>query len=101
MTTPTIPFRESFREALLSGRKTATSRTSQYGEQGRQFQAFGVLFEFTFVERRLLAEIASHHYKAEGCASPDEFIRVWNEIHPRKRFDPLTVVWYHEFKLVS
>jgi hypothetical protein len=41
--------------------------------------------------------VANHLYEIEGAESPDEFIKVWNQIHPYKKFDPDQIVWVHFF----
>ena len=35
----------------------------------------------------------------EGCSSPEEFIEIWNGLHPRG-FHPDDWVYLHEFELV-
>ncbi|MCG2737746.1 MAG: hypothetical protein L6282_15285 [Candidatus Methanoperedenaceae archaeon] len=95
--TKRIPFNEWSQERLLLGSKTATSRTSQYGKIGDTFQAGDKTFELTDVSRKSLEDIAQNHYLDEGAKSPEEFIRVWNSLHP-KGFDPKQVVYFHKFK---
>lgn len=97
-----IPFKERFREAMLDGTKTWTSRTKRYGKKDDVFPAFGCDF---LIEKdpfeMMLEEIASFHYKEEGCSSRDEFIAVWRKIHPRKGFVPDQIVWVHQFRRLT
>lgn len=97
MTELEIPFMERFREAMLDSRKTVTSRTKQYGKRGDQFEAFGAPFVILDVMRMPLWEVRDKWFKWEGVDSPEEFERVWAEIHPKKGFDPKQVVYLHRF----
>ena len=96
-----IPFKEDFKELLLKGGKTATSRTKQYGQQGDTFAAFGAEFEITAVERHPLRVVKWHFYKQEGFYSPEGFGKVWDLIHPRRGYAPDLLVWVHFFKRVD
>ena len=93
-----IPFREEFREPMLKGQKTATSRTEKYGDVGDTFTAFDALFEITSVHKLHLGTIAKYHFKVEGVASPEAFKQKWAEIHPRKGFDAEQQVFIHFFR---
>lgn len=92
-----VPFNDWSQERLLQGSKTATSRTKQYGNIGDTFQAGDKSFELTGVSRKNLWDIAQNYYLDEGAKSPEEFIEVWNALHP-KGFDPGQVVYFHKFK---
>ena len=93
-----IPFRVQFREALLSGQKTATSRFQRYGNPLDNFQAFGATFEILAVSQITLYEVAASEYKAEGFSCPLDFLEVWERIHPRRKVDEYTEVWFHVFR---
>jgi len=93
-----LTFKPLFREALLSGRKTMTSRTKKYGKPGDQFEAFGGIFHLTEVRKKLLGGIAEHYFHQEGCDSPIHFQQVWKALHPRKGFDPEQEVYLHIFE---
>jgi hypothetical protein len=95
-----IPFKEHFEEAMLSGRKTWTTRSKKHGKSGDIFEIFGAKFQIIDVEQMRLGQILDH-YKQEGCKSPEEFIRIWNTIHPKKGFNPFDVYWVHFFKLLG
>jgi hypothetical protein len=95
--TVTIPFRAEFKEAMLDSRKTATSRTRQYGKRGDQFEAFGAPFVILQVQKLTLREIADKWFEAEGVESPKAFEAKWAEIHPDKGFIPEQEVFLHLF----
>ncbi len=92
-----VPFNDWSQERLLLGSKTATSRTSQYGSIGDTFQAGDKSFELTDISRKNLWDISQNYYLDEGAKSPEEFIEVWNSLHP-KGFDPEQVVYFHKFR---
>ena len=93
-----IPFRDDMKLAILNGKKTCTSRNKRYGYIGDQFEIDGQKFVLTWVSHVYLDDVAHLKYQDEGFESPNQFIEVWNQIHPRKGFDPLQTVWLHEFK---
>lgn len=93
-----IPFKEQFRQAMLSGRKTMTSRTKRYGEVEDTFDAFGATFQITDVMRCSLMLVANEYYLDEGCDSSEDFVKIWEKIHPRRGFDPNQGVYVHTFE---
>jgi len=93
-----IPFMEQFREPMLAGIKTCTSRTKKYGEEGDTFEVFGAMFEIQSVCRFPLRAVASELYKYEGFNQPEEFIDIWTSLHPRKGYDPEQRVNVHFFR---
>ena len=97
MKTITIPFRAYFKNRMLTGKKTATSRTRKYGEKGDQFNAFGQVFEIASVERMMLEDVAKRFFRSEGFDSKEEFLECWASIHPKAKFDLTKPVWLHEF----
>ncbi len=96
-----IPFREEFRDLLLTGGKTATSRNTGYGAPGTVFEAFGARFVITAIRRLTLREVAEKHFAEEGLESAEEFVDVWQKVYPFRGFDPDHRVWYHEFRRVA
>ncbi len=96
-----VPFLADFREALLSGAKTATTRTARHAEEGDTFEAFGATFEVLAVRRTTLAAVKLGYWQREGVASPEAFERVWTRIHPRAGFDPAKAVYLHKFRRVA
>ncbi len=96
-----FPFRPYWKDKMLSGQKTCTSRPSRYFFKDNKFMAFGAIFELIKVERLSLEHVATVLYKDEGCDSPDAFIAVWNDIHHIKGYVPEQVVWVHHFRLVK
>jgi len=93
-----IPFKPRFKEPMLNGTKTWTSRTKCYGKVGDTFEAFGYEFEIRKVTRRHLEWVADH-WKEEGFTSKLEFIQFWIKLHARKGFLPIQLVYVHIFKL--
>ena len=92
-----IPFQESWREAVLDGRKVCTSRGKRYGKPGDTFGAFGQEFELLAVARVSLEDVSQHLFRQEGCSSPEELRAIWAELHPRKGFVPEKMVYVHWF----
>jgi hypothetical protein len=45
-----------------------------------------------------LGHVRDHLYAAEGADSPEEFVEVWNSIHPNKGFEEGQLVWVHWFE---
>ena len=93
-----VPFKDGFKEAMLCGVKTATSRTRKYGNQDDTFTAFGVEFKITDVSVFTLDSIATHLWKQEGCGSKEQFKRIWTQLHPVAGFQPDQRVWVHRFR---
>lgn len=91
------PFDPRFKEGLLSGSKTLTSRTKKLGNKGDTFRAFGGYFLLELVWREKLRRVRDLYYEEEGCSSPEEFEEVWKSLHPRKGFDPDLKIWVHKF----
>ncbi len=95
-----IPFQEQFSEAMLTGRKTVTSRFKRYGNVGDKFSVFGARFWLIRVTRTDLVYVAEEWYREEGFQSTDEFYLAWKKIHPRRNILS-SRVWVHEFERVS
>lgn len=93
----TIPFQNRFKEPLLSGQKTATTRREAYGKPGEYFGAFGATFLITGVTKMLLKDVAHLHYKEEGVGEPEEFINVWVTLHPVVGYREFDEVYFHTF----
>lgn len=95
-----IAFKEEFREVMLNGDKTFTSRTKKMGTYNDTFEIFGATFRIKDVSRMTLNTVAHAFYKEEGCKLPDDFITIWQKIHPRKGFVPEQWVFVHEFERI-
>ena len=95
-----IPFKERFREPMLNGIKTMTSRTKCYGRIGDWFNAFDQTFVLTAVVERHFDFIVDH-WKEEGCSSKEDFLAVWREIHPRRALNMQDKFWTHSFQNIS
>jgi len=94
----TIPFQQEWHDKMLNGNKTCTSRTKRYGNSDDWFKQFGSVFTILSVEKFPLQYVANFLYLKEGCSSPDEFKKIWTELHPRKSWVPGQVVFVHFFK---
>jgi len=94
-----IPFLPEWETLILTGKKTATSRTKRYGYPGDYFESFGLIFILRDVYRIRLNVVAWYHYLEEGCNSETEFKKIWKRLHPRKGFQPDQKVYFHEFRL--
>lgn len=95
-----IPFKERFREPMISGVKDMTSRTACYGRVGDYFNAFGHTFVLTSVVERHFDFIVEN-WKAEGCSSKEDFLAVWRDIHPRRALNMKAKFWVHKFQDIS
>jgi hypothetical protein len=95
-----IPFLEHFKESMLNGTKTMTTRSKRYGWKGDTFDAFGATFQIEKVYKAALSWIAKYCWQAEGCSSEQDFIDVWKSIH-HKRNDPRSLWHVHEFRLLE
>ena len=100
MTVVSIPFMERFKEPMLNGTKTWTSRTKKYGKAGDYFVAFGRTFQIHKVSIKPLQEVVQH-FKEEGLVSEEEARKVWASLHPVKGFVSTQLVFVHEFELVQ
>lgn len=96
-----IPFLDRFKEPMLSGAKTCTSRTKKKGEPGDTFDAFGATFLINYVDRVRLDYVARLCWKQEGATSMENFVEIWKHIHPRKGYDPDQWVYLHGFEVTS
>jgi hypothetical protein len=94
-----LPFRPEFKERMLEGIKTATSRTRQYGEPGDSFSAFGANFTIEKVLHIPLRVVINYWHRSEGFSTPQGFMECWAQIHPRAKFDLDTKVFLHQFKI--
>jgi len=93
-----MPFLERFREPMLKGTKTWTSRSRKMGSPKDTFPAFGHEFEIVKVERRLLDDILNH-WQEEGLESRDEACKVWLTIH--RKLETGNRYWVHIFRRIS
>lgn len=89
---------ERFREALASGRKTATTRSKRYVRPGERFVGLGMEFECLRTVQLPLAVIRDGYWEEEGVSSPEDFVKIWNGIHPRRGFVGTDVRWLHTFR---
>ena len=96
-----IPFNDWSKERIKAGQKCATSRYKRYGKPGDTFMVDGETYELTHVVKRRLGIVAYYYFEEEGAKNPQEFIQIWEEIHPKRGFIPDDIVWYHAFRKVE
>jgi hypothetical protein len=96
-----IPFLSMFKEPMISGVKTWTSRTRAFGKPGDTFKSFGRTFVIKKVSKKTLREVAEH-FREEGLSSEEELVSVWREIHPfNKGFNSSQIVFVHQFNIME
>jgi len=93
-----IPFKERFREPMLRGIKCWTSRTKRYGNIADTFEVFGETFVITEISKMKLKAVGDR-YLVEGCESREDFIELWQKLHPRTGFNPEQLVFVHVFAM--
>jgi len=85
-----IPFMGDFFPKLDDGSKTYTTRSRAYGQVGDIFEVPGhpgPEFELLEIKKMRLCIVAISHWKEEGCTSALNFIKIWNNLHPRKVYE--------------
>lgn len=98
-----IPFLEQFNEDIATGQKIMTTRTKRYGDPGDYFwvpwRGMKCKMVLLSVFRLRLHHVAYKFHQAEGFSEVDEFIAVWNKIHPRKSYamTQQNNFWVHVF----
>jgi hypothetical protein len=97
----TLPFRPEFWGPITTGRKTVTSRTRKFGEPGDLLDTSVGPVRLLEVFQTTLEDVRDHLWTKEGVHGPNDFERVWKEIHPRKGFDPAQEVWVHRFEYIG
>jgi hypothetical protein len=100
MTRVKIPFLYRFKEPMLAGVKTCTSRTRKMGEPGDTFDAWEAEWQINMIWKTPLS-IVRLLWKREGVESPEEFEIVWQQIHQRRGFRMNDLVYVHEFSRVD
>lgn len=93
-----FPFGADFKDAMLNGIKTMTSRNKKYGGKGDTFEIFGETFTLLEVFQQSLESIKNNNYKEEGFEKPKEFEDIWVKLHPRKGWIPEQMVYVHRFQ---
>ena len=103
-----IRFARRFLPAVLSGRKTCTTRQTPKGKPGDvlpvadedgNLQGFDI--RLLSVERVRLGDVAERFFADEGFDSPEGFIEAWREIYGMYTYFPETWQWLHRFEVVD
>jgi len=92
-----IPFKKEMKALILAGRKRCTSRTRKYGDTGDEFRIGRNRYMITFTVKRSLRYVAEYLYTDEGFNTPEDFVKYWKKLHPKKEYDPDQQVWVHYF----
>ncbi len=106
MTEVDIPFNDWSKDKLESRKKTATTRTEAYGSSGDVFKVelkngqtrYYMIWGIFHVP---LQTVKNCFYRIEGCESEGEFLSVWEDIHPRKGYEPDWLVHLHIFSEID
>jgi|SRR5712692_2136738 len=96
-----IPFLFSFKDAMLSGKKTMTTRTKAWAKEGDTFRAFGNTFRMKSVVEMMLGRVAYEFFSEEAFDAAEDFIETWNLLHPRKLWNLEQKVFSHTFELIK
>lgn len=98
-----LPFQPEFKERMLSGKKTCTTRTRRYGRSGDYFTTFGKYFVLTEVYPIRLTRVVYFHFEDEGFDSPQAFIECWDKIHPTVKYNDRRdrTVYIHYFQPIK
>ena len=100
-----IPFNKWSLERLYDERKCATTRNKKYGVVGDWFEVVfkdrdeSRKYQLIEVTKTKLRSVRDFAWQDEGASCPEEFEKVWIEIHPRKGFELDKEVWYHHFRV--
>jgi uncharacterized protein YqfB (UPF0267 family) len=101
----TIAFAPKLHLPIRTGSKTKTARTKAYGSRGDVLRVQKsdppMFLRVLHVHRVKLQSVAMLHFRQEGFSSPEGFIEAWNEIHPRTRYRPETLVYLHTFEVTE
>jgi len=102
-----IPFNKWSLERLYDESKCATSRNKKYGNIGDWFEVIfkdkdeSRKYQLIEVTKTKLKSVRDFGWQDEGCNSPEEFVKVWKKIHPRKGWIDNQYVWFHKFRELS
>jgi hypothetical protein len=106
-----MPFYDDMKDAILEGRKTATTRTKNYLNKyapwdlpvrdAMMWKNCIIYILWTDVKKMKLGYVRNDHFKEEGFETPEDFEKKWKQIHPRKGYSPLQEVYFHTFKVLE
>jgi len=107
-----IPFSREMAIAAIDGMKITTTRSEKKGEIGDTFWfedprrdneermvKYGGQFRIIDIHFVGLGTVKSDYFLLEGCASPEEFERVWRSLH-RGHFTAKKLYYIHFFARV-
>lgn len=99
-----LNFLEKFKEPIVKGTKTQTSRRSKKNiERGdviyANFAHMSIGIRVCDVYKKRLGDFDEDDALREGCSSLLDFQEVWRRIHYRDGWNPNQNVWVIRFKL--
>lgn len=93
-----IPFGDRFKEVMLNGTMTWTSRSRWFGEVGDWFEIFDGVFDIVERKRLPLAKVVYHHWEEGGFGSVEDFKEYWKKLHPKVGYKSDWMVHVHVFR---
>lgn len=96
-----LPFLPEWREAMLLGRKTATTRRRPHATVGDTFEVFGRTFRVVAVAPMTLRDVHDFWWREEGVESPADYRLVWMRLHPRRGYVGTDRVYLHLFRIME
>lgn len=84
-------------ERIASGQKICTTRSKRYGNPGDCFYAGKSRHELKEIIQFPLWFVRDFLWHPEGAQSPQEFTKIWREIHPREGLKEDKIGYTHFF----
>lgn len=94
-----LTFTREMEEAILSGKKTKTTRAHPR-QEGEIFVVRGHHYRIKRVWPQTLATVKTFYFAAEGFTTPEAFEIFWRHMR-RGPFEPDRVVFVHTFEEVD
>jgi len=82
-----LKFSPEMAKAAIEGRKCCTSRRSQKGDPGDEFEYEGVRFRLIDILLLSVLDIAFNYYRCEGFDTRDECAAELHRIYPDKGYN--------------
>ena len=96
-----LAFLPKWEDAMVEGRKTATTRAHRHARAGDTFRAFGHRFRVRAVAPIRLRDVGAYWWREEGLLDPLDFRLVWMKLHPRRGFVGDDRVYLHLFRIAD
>jgi hypothetical protein len=95
-----LPFYKRFWAPIRERRKRFTLRNEVYGQPGEVVDSPVGPLRILSLRQATPAWVRDNLWADEGCTSPEDFEKVWREIHPRAP-EMDRPRWLHEFEPVG